>query len=357
MLRKLFQQVHRHHRSEHGLLSHKTAGLLKYQKPALFLSFHRTISNHAPDVAEAIPRWPRAFQLYLPAGATVESPHQFSYTFFQGPNAREVELQYSDNLASSERIAQSFLEEEVVGFDMEWIFPQPNPSPPLKELICLIQIASESNIGLFHIAVHEGDTVDELIAPSLRRIIESPRIRKIGQSIMGDGSRIKDHFGLAPQNLVELSYLHRLIRARTPRGRDRLKTYYVKGGLAYMVQTHFPGLRLMKDKGMHAGWMEPLSEKHRMYAADDAYASVMLFHKMNSLRQEMTPSPPLPRQTEEYNEWNSGFPVPKLIQLEPLTPTAENLSAKKFFLLHETGLRGVFRRLAFAVSSVWTGEK
>jgi hypothetical protein len=76
---------------------------------------------------------------------------------------------YSDNLATSEQLARKFFDEAVVGFDMEWIWPE---TDVLKERAARIQVASESEIALFHIGRHDGETVNQFIAPSLRTLIE-----------------------------------------------------------------------------------------------------------------------------------------------------------------------------------------
>lgn len=82
----------------------------------------------------------------------------------------------------------------------------------LQQKVGLIQCACEDKIGLFHIGLHSGKTANDLIAPSLRKIIESPSIIKTGVSIQGaDFSRLETWFGLKPQGAFELSHLHNLI--------------------------------------------------------------------------------------------------------------------------------------------------
>lgn len=160
-------------------------------------------------------------------------------------------------------------------------------------MVSLIQVASEGTIGIFHIGVHRGKTAQDLIAPSLRTLIERKCIRKTGQSIMGDCARLRDHFGLMPQGMCELSYLDNLITE----GVEDV-TRYVTGGLKALVVKHFDGMKLVKDSGMHADWTQKqLTRKQTEYAATDVYASLMLFHRMNAKTMKMKPAPPLPQDT------------------------------------------------------------
>jgi hypothetical protein len=117
----------------------------------------------------------------------------FSHDCFRGPQNQPPEVLCSDNLTKSEQLAREFLNETVVGFDMEWIWPA---IEVLKGRVALIQVASESRIALFHIGRHHGDTVDMLIAPSLRALIENPSVLKTGQSIIGDFWRLNKYFQL-----------------------------------------------------------------------------------------------------------------------------------------------------------------
>ena len=83
----------------------------------------------------------------------------------------------------------------------------------IKENISLIQVASEDLIGLFHIALHNGFTVNKLVCPSLRKIIEDPNILKCGVAILNaDGFRLRKFLSLDPRGLIELSQLHRVVK-------------------------------------------------------------------------------------------------------------------------------------------------
>jgi hypothetical protein len=110
----------------------------------------------------------------------------------------------------------------------------------------MIQVASEDTITLCHMGRYHGESSEDLLAPSLRALIENLSILKTSQSIMGDFWRPNHYFGLELKGGLELSYLHRLIDP------ERVyTTKYVRGGLKWPVSRYFPGLTLYKDKDMH----------------------------------------------------------------------------------------------------------
>jgi hypothetical protein len=130
---------------------------------------------------------------------------------------------------------------------------------------------------------------------------------------------------------MELSYLHILVSSAD----NDYRTRYVKGGLGGFVRKYFDGLDLLLSPLIHGRWLEPLDAKHEAYATTDVYASLMVFHRMNALRLEMRPTPPLPRRTEEYMKWKPGIPDHKVIELEPLRPKAKSVDVHTFFHFHE----------------------
>lgn len=237
-------------------------------------------SDEAESTSDGEFAWPLSYVLQMPQrepGQTI----WWSHKLYRGPENKSPEVFYSKTKHDSELLAQKFLDKPLLGFDMEW--PRwKDPKRPQHQ-IGMIQVASEDMIALFHIGQHAGSTVDQVIAPSLREIIESPNIIKIGRCIVGaDFSRLIKFFGLKPQAAFEIAHLHKLV------------TSVSKGGLADQVQHHF-GLPLSKDPNDRTcKWHLPLSQSQRDYAAADAYAGFMLYHCMNAKRLAMIPIPPLP---------------------------------------------------------------
>jgi ribonuclease D len=252
--------------------------------------------------------WPLSFSLQLPKSQPktlgsynfsikqFEPPVWWSHRFYRGPEGKEIEVMYSKTRAESEVIAQRFLNEPVIGFDMEWPW-NTRVEDTLQNKIGLIQIASEDKIGLFHIGLHPGNTSAEIIAPTLKKIIEDSNIGKIGVNILrADFSRLSNYFGLEPQGAIELSHLYRL----TKFGSRKPEYVSVKlVSLAQQVEEQL-GLPLYKGDVRTSNWSKPLSKAQIDYAAGDAYAGYMLYKCMNAKRLAMKPTPPPPIYAERY---------------------------------------------------------
>ncbi|KAI1267740.1 hypothetical protein F5Y18DRAFT_309549 [Xylariaceae sp. FL1019] len=272
------------------------------------------------------PQWPLSYALM----AQPERPGSrrfFHYYNYRSPSGQKVQIQYSQTKSHSEAIAKTFVNEPVLGFDMEWPWDSEKRSM-IREKVALIQLASERRVGLFHIALHAGNTTEELIAPTLRKIIESSHILKTGVAVMSaDFKRLKAHFGLEPQGAFELSHLHNLVThgASSPE-----KCTTKLRGLSAQVETHL-GMPLWKGSTRTSDWSRPLNSSQIQYAADDAYAGFMLFHCMNAKRFKMDPAPPLPRRAETYLPLSMSKAVP--IQLETVNEKGEAsvVAATSFF--------------------------
>ncbi|KAI1094405.1 hypothetical protein F5B19DRAFT_56006 [Rostrohypoxylon terebratum] len=271
-------------------------------------------------------QWPQQYSLRPPSEGERRRIY-WKHTYYRGPKNQPIQILYSSDRQHSEVIAQGFLDEPVLGFDMEWPMDSYNRSR-LQEKVALIQIACARKIALFHIALHDGETSEELIAPTLRRIIESPSIIKTGVAIMNaDFVRLKDYFGLNPRGAFELSHLNNLVvfGSQNP---DRVTTRL--RALTKITEEHL-GLPLYKGSVRRSDWSLPLDEDQKQYAADDAYVAFMLFHRMNAKRLEMTPIPPLPKLAESYLPFT--FPNVMPAQLESVTegPNTPILTARDFF--------------------------
>ncbi|KAI1187642.1 hypothetical protein F5B17DRAFT_398704 [Nemania serpens] len=218
------------------------------------------------------------------------------HDYYRNSQSRCVEVLYSTTKAQSEAIAQQFADEPVLGFDMEWPLDA-DRRPRLQDKIALIQLASERKIALFHLSQHEGTTVDDFMAPTLKAILESPKIIKAGVAVINaDFRRLRDNFNLEPKGAFELSHLHNLVRfgATTPRQATTKLC-----ALSKLVELHL-GLPLEKGSARTSDWSKRLSYTQTQYAATDAYAGFMLFHCLNAKRLAMDPAPPLPVFAETY---------------------------------------------------------
>ncbi|KUI54331.1 Werner syndrome ATP-dependent helicase [Cytospora mali] len=202
----------------------------------------------------------------------------------------------------------------VIGFDLEWpCYSQESGSGRLQDKVGVITVAVEDKIAIFHVGAHSGKKPEDLIAPSLRKIIESPAIAKAGINILtADFKRLQEHFGLKPQGAVELSHLHNMSKS-----------------------THL-GLPPNKANSTMrlSNWSwKYLTGEQKAYAASDAYASFMLYHCLNSRRLAMEPVPPPPLWAERY-EWFKRIPrrgTMLLLEMESSDEGVKAITAADFF--------------------------
>lgn len=274
-------------------------------------------SSNALRVSTTQPTWPLQFRLKLPERrrqqAAGQSPPEagltkqiwWSYGLYRGPRNRKPEVLYARSKAESEEIAQGFLQEDVLGFDMEWPCFDGNSrgEDRLQDKVGLIAIACEAKIALFHFGAYTGKKPGDFIGPKLREIIESPRIKKAGVNILAaDFGRLRDWFEMEPQGAVELSHLHNL----DSYGRNGQTSHCTTRlcALDKLVQTHLH-LPLKKSSVRTSNWgqKKQLSRDQKAYAASDAYAGFMLYHCLNSLRLSIEPSPPPPPLYAERYKW------------------------------------------------------
>lgn len=221
----------------------------------------------------------------------------WSHLLYQDVDGNRVKVKYCKTKEQSEAAAALMLSEKVLGFDMEWLSTS-KQSPNLtglKREICTIQAACEDLIVVFHVALHAGETVDDLIAPSLRKIIESRTIMKAGNCIFrADAKRLKKYFSIQARGLVELSQLHQVV-INANRGSGCVRNTY--HNLANLVETYLE-LPMFKGNTRTSDWGKPLNERQILYAAADAYAGYMLYRVLDGKRMSQSPIPPRPAFAE-----------------------------------------------------------
>ncbi|KAF2125512.1 ribonuclease H-like protein [Dothidotthia symphoricarpi CBS 119687] len=294
------------------------------EQAPVVISSDGAVGLHREDTA----RWPLAYSLQPlnPAYSGRVTPKRWwSHRLYRGPGNKEVQILYSRTKAQSEDIAQHFLNETVIGFDMEWPWNDWKRDD-LQNKIGLIQIATQDKIALFHIGLHPGKTVDDIIAPSLKKLIQDPNIGKLGVGVLSaDFSRLRRFFGLQPKGAVELSHLYRLIKygAHKP---EYVSTKMVS--LANQVEDQL-GYPLYKGDVRTSNWSKPLSQDQINYAAGDAYAGLMLYHCMNAKRLKMTPAPPLPIHADIYQPFKFSKITP--LRLQALEADGSFITSDAFF--------------------------
>lgn len=139
----------------------------------------------------------------------------WNYSLYRGPGGdgaldAKVKVHYCTSSRTTERVIKEyFSKEKVLGFDLEWMVNAYKESGPRRN-VSLVQLASPTRIGLFHLAVYPQK--DHLVSPALKRIMEDPEITKVGVSIKGDCTRMLQFLNVKARGQFELSHLYRLVK-------------------------------------------------------------------------------------------------------------------------------------------------
>jgi hypothetical protein len=219
----------------------------------------------------------------------------WTYKLYKNAAGQTPRVHYCTTYEQTESQAKHFLDTPVVGFDLEWEFGASPAKRSAKDCVSLVQIASEDRIGLFQLALFKGETPEELIPPSLRTILESRDITKVGVNVVGDANRVEKCFGIKMQGCFELSHLHKVVKysASSP---DQVNRRLTK--LADQVHEHLL-LPLKKDDVRTSAWSKKLRFDQTEYAASDAYSGFQLYHALEAKRKKMAPMPPRPAFLED----------------------------------------------------------
>jgi len=133
---------------------------------------------------------------------------------------------------------------------------------------------------------------DELVAPSLKKILEDPEVTKVGVWIKGDCTRLRTYLDIEARSIFELSHLYRLVKYSSTGELDLINKKYVN--MARQVEDVLQ-LPLFKGLDVRASdWSRALSMEQITYSASDAYAAIQLYHVLDHQRQSLDPTPPLP---------------------------------------------------------------
>ncbi|KAK4127547.1 ribonuclease H-like protein [Parathielavia appendiculata] len=248
------------------------------------------------------------------AQASGGTPQSFwNYTLYRGPandGAPEtrVKVHYCTSSRTTERVIKEyFAKEKVLGFDLEWM-PNAVKTFGPRSNVSLIQLASPSRIGLFHIAAYPKK--DTLVAPSLKKILEDPDVTKVGVWIKGDCTRLSDYLGIKTRGQFELSHLYKLVKYSRSGEYNLINKKLA--ALATQVK-EILGLPMFKGNDVRASdWSKSLNMDQIIYSSSDAYAAVQLYAVLDHQRKALDPVPPLPH----HAELNLPIPVTKPVPPE-----------------------------------------
>ncbi|MCJ1288125.1 hypothetical protein MMC26_007480 [Xylographa opegraphella] len=222
------------------------------------------------------------------------APAYWQYTLYENLAGEKVKVYYCKSKQMAEVVAKLFLDQEVIGFDVEWR-PNAQSSDGIRRNVSLIQLASEERVALFHIArFSQADTLADLLAPTLKAIMEDPKISKVGVSVKSDCTRLRKYMGIEARGLFELSHLYKLIKYSA---HDTGKIDKRLVALAKQVEDHLQ-LPLYKGDVRWSDWSQPLNVDQLQYAASDSYAGLQLYDVMEGKRKALEPTPPRPEHAE-----------------------------------------------------------
>ncbi|KAK5173703.1 uncharacterized protein LTR77_002384 [Saxophila tyrrhenica] len=219
----------------------------------------------------------------------------WSYKLYKNERGQNPTVHYCTTYEQAETQAKHFLDESVLGFDLEWEMNAWPFRASTKDCISLIQISSEHRIGLFQLALFKGETAEELLPPTLRTILESKSIAKTGVNVAGDAKRLEQCLKVRIGGYFELSHLYKVVKFSE--NQPRMVNRTLKN-LAAQVQEILL-LPLYKGQVRTSAWSRKLKPDQLEYAASDAYAGFQLYQALEAKRKKMDPMPPRPGLWED----------------------------------------------------------
>ncbi|GAB3472616.1 3'-5' exonuclease [Massilia terrae] len=156
---------------------------------------------------------------------------------------------------------------DVIGFDTE-----SKPTFTKGEVSTgphLVQLATDDTAYLFQIGRPDA------LAPlreTLRAVLESPAILKVGFGLSDDLSRVRSKLGIDPQNVLDLSTALRIDKKHTLGAKAAVARYF--------------GQEMQKSKRITTtNWAQPvLTERQILYAADDAHVALRIYRRASELK-------------------------------------------------------------------------
>ena len=221
----------------------------------------------------------------------------WSHTLYRGPDGPEhkVKVHYCKSKLTTERVLnQYFMDEKILGFDIEWK-TEATKNSGSKKNVSLVQLASEKRIALFHISLFAGDKLEDLVAPSLKKIMEDPSITKTGVAIKADCTRLRKYLDIHARGLLELSHLYKLVKYSASKDYKLINKMLVSLAQQVKELLHLP---LFKGEVRGSDWSQPLVMEQIVYAASDSYAGIHLFDALEQKRKRLVPMPPMPYHAE-----------------------------------------------------------
>uniref|UniRef100_A0A4X2KTY2 DNA 3'-5' helicase n=1 Tax=Vombatus ursinus TaxID=29139 RepID=A0A4X2KTY2_VOMUR len=211
-----------------------------------------------------LPEWMSAPREGSDADKRKRSVLEGGLPLLEFPGSIIYSFEASDCSFLAEDIGVSLSDGAVVGFDIEW---PPSFWKGRSGRVALVQLCvSESKCYLFHVASMS------VFPQGLKMLLENEAVKKAGVGMADQWKLLRD-FDVHLKGFVEL--------ATVANEKLRCKETWSLDGLV----KHLFGKRLLKEQSIRCSlWDDfPLTEDQKQYATIDAYASLIVYQKLETL--------------------------------------------------------------------------
>ncbi|KAI0883308.1 ribonuclease H-like protein [Annulohypoxylon maeteangense] len=257
-----------------------------------------------------------------PAGSTGSFWSYNQYRAISDDGTKQkVKVHYCRSTHTMEKVCQEFFKDEkVLGFDLEWAADSTKASG-FRRNVSLIQLASPSRIGLFHVALFANK--DDILGPTFKAIMEDSNITKVGVAIKGDATRLRNFFSVDSKGLLELSHLYKLVTHSATGRYSEINKRLVT--LASQVEQYLH-LPLYKGQDVRSSdWTKPLRMDQVIYSSSDAYAGLQLYATLEYHRKQLDPCPPTPYHAERDLPIRLAYGALLAINDDPVVDATEEM--------------------------------
>lgn len=149
----------------------------------------------------------------------------------------------------------------LVGIDTE---TRPSFTRGVVNKVALLQVSTLDTCFLFRLNVIG-------ICPAIKRFLESEQVVKVGLSLKDDFTVLRRRTDFIPGGMVDLQHL--------------VKEMGIKELSLQKVYAIFFGQKISKAQRLSNWEVDVLTDKQKIYAATDAWACVMIYNRMNDLKE------------------------------------------------------------------------
>ncbi len=173
----------------------------------------------------------------------------------------EGRIKVVDNLWDIEKAAISLEKCSIIGIDTE---TRPSFRKGEVHLVSLLQLATDEVSYLFRL-----NKVG--LTPSIVRLLENPKLLKIGLSLKDDFLMLKKRASFNPEGYIELQ--------------EYVSAFGIEEKSLQKIYAILFGEKISKGQRLSNWDAEQLTIAQQEYAAIDAWACLKIYHKLEELKQ------------------------------------------------------------------------